>query len=59
MNKPEPGQQIRIKKVHHMGLAEGEQTYEIDPVLYSGPWRLPEGTVLEIVKIPKTSTQGC
>lgn len=27
--------------------------YELTPTTYAGPWRLPEGTVLEVVSLPK------
>lgn len=31
--------------------------YELTPVSYAGPWTLPEGTVLEVVSIPKKSNR--
>lgn len=47
-DKPEAGDEVIIRSVTENDEAEGGHTYEIDPVKYSGPWKLPRGTVLQV-----------
>lgn len=45
--------QYKIRSVRMNAAAEGGQLYELSPILYSSPWDLPKGTVLEVVSTPK------
>lgn len=44
---------VRISATYPQPTATGEQSYEITPELYAGPWQLKPGTVLEVVSEPK------
>ena len=58
MRLPWKSQRPRVR-ITHVRYRHGapRRAYEIEPESYAGPWSLPEGTVLEVVYVPKDRTK--
>lgn len=49
---------VTIQSARKAPLKTAETMYEIIPESYAGPWKLPVGTVLEVVSEPKVDKRA-